>query len=342
MIAMCGNTSEKIPYFDFAVVIPLYNKKKYIGRCLETALAALDTYEAFAKINCESYRRPEIIVIDDGSTDEGATVVKSRFLQDPRVKLHTQTNLGAAATRNAGSRLTSSKYIAFLDADDAWCIDHIIEMARLVIKHPKAVMIATSYYQVLADGCRRDPDFAHVPKKKAGLIERYFLSMAHGSMPICSSAVAVDRKTMFSAGGFPNGTTHGEDRVFWAEMAQHGQVAWSPRKTSIYHLNAENRSENTWKPEKATAYRAYLISLLVRQNLHPQLRKDISENISSETFYLAHNCILKGYTTFTQLLLQDLRKTGDYAAVISLEKCISKPQTSYSVIYPPNKERLAG
>ncbi len=87
------------------VVIPLYNKGTLVRRALNSVLS--QTYQNF-----------EVVVVDDGSTDEGPDVV--RECSDSRVRLIGQANAGPGAARNRGAREMQVPYLAFLDADDEW------------------------------------------------------------------------------------------------------------------------------------------------------------------------------------------------------------------------------
>ncbi len=88
-----------------SVIVPIYNKAKYIAACLEGALS-----QTLADI--------EVICVDDGSTDGSGSIAGEFAKKDSRVKLISQPNLGAGAARNAGIRAAKGEYIAFLDADD--------------------------------------------------------------------------------------------------------------------------------------------------------------------------------------------------------------------------------
>lgn len=88
-------------------IVPMYNMGKYIARCLETLV--------HQDINPEQY---EILVVDDGSLDESAAIVKNYQKQYNQVKYIYQTNKGQAAARNVGIRIAQGKYICFVDADD--------------------------------------------------------------------------------------------------------------------------------------------------------------------------------------------------------------------------------
>jgi glycosyltransferase involved in cell wall biosynthesis len=85
-----------------SIVIPCYNSERYIGEAIESALG-------------QTYPNIEVIVIDDGSTDDSASIIQ-RFL--PRIKFDRQPNRGACAARNAGLRLAEGPFVKFNDADD--------------------------------------------------------------------------------------------------------------------------------------------------------------------------------------------------------------------------------
>ena len=88
-----------------SVIIPLFNKAPYVARALHSVLA--QTFTDF-----------EVIVVDDGSTDDGGSVV--RQFADDRVRMIKQDNGGPGAARNRGLAEAQGEYVAFLDADDCW------------------------------------------------------------------------------------------------------------------------------------------------------------------------------------------------------------------------------
>ena len=95
-----------------SVVVPLYNKIRYIGRCLESILQ-------------QTYWDLEVIVVDDGSTDGGEEYVRN--CPDLRVRLIRQANACPGAARNRGVREARGEFIAMLDADDAWEPNYVAE-----------------------------------------------------------------------------------------------------------------------------------------------------------------------------------------------------------------------
>lgn len=114
----------------FSVVIPLYNKQAYIADTLRTVFA--QTYADF-----------EVVVVDDGSTDDSAATVLAH--SDARLRLIRQPNAGVSAARNRGVAEARGSIIAFLDADDRWEPHHLETLADLVKLYPRCGAFATSY-----------------------------------------------------------------------------------------------------------------------------------------------------------------------------------------------------
>lgn len=108
-----------------SVIIPAYNREHTIGRAMRSVLH--QTFQDF-----------EIIVVDDGSTDGTAKVIK-RF-RDPRIRhLHHEKNRGAAAARNTGIKAACGEYIAFLDSDDEWLPEKLDEQIGALQNAPDGV-----------------------------------------------------------------------------------------------------------------------------------------------------------------------------------------------------------
>lgn len=112
----------------FSVVIPLYNRESLIDKTIESVLKQ-DTDRLF-----------EVIVVDDGSKDKSADVVKS--IEDNRITYVYQQNAGANVARNRGIDLAKGKYIALLDSDDVFLPDHLSTSARLLDENPDMVVYA--------------------------------------------------------------------------------------------------------------------------------------------------------------------------------------------------------
>ena len=116
-----------------SAIIPAYNSEKYITETLDSVFA-------------QTYRPVEIIIIDDGSTDRTAEIVKNyRATEDNETKLIYiyQQNSGPSKARNTGIQSATGKYIAFLDADDLWTDDKLLKQMQLFKKAPDIDVVFT-------------------------------------------------------------------------------------------------------------------------------------------------------------------------------------------------------
>src|SRR5690625_5271022 len=113
-----------------SVVIPLYNKEKHISRAVNSVLN-------------QTYKNFELIIIDDGSTD-GSLAVVEKF-DDSRIKVFTFKNNGVSVARNLGIEKAKYSYIAFLDADDEWEENFLLNVKKLIQTYPECGMYATLY-----------------------------------------------------------------------------------------------------------------------------------------------------------------------------------------------------
>ena len=117
----------------FSVVIPLYNKEKYIKRAINSVLN--QTFQNF-----------EIIVVNDGSTDNSLSVV--RKIKDKRLRIFNQKNLGVSNARNKGIKNSKGNYIALLDADDKFLNNYLETIVKLIIKYPNNSFFGTAFKRV--------------------------------------------------------------------------------------------------------------------------------------------------------------------------------------------------
>lgn len=206
----------------FSVVMPLYNKARYVSHAIDSVLA--QTGHEF-----------EVVVIDDGSTDGGAEVVRTR--NDPRVQLLQQPNSGVSAARNAGIRAARGKYIAFLDADDYYLPGFFDAIGDLIHRFPEAGTFATNFRRVWENGqveANGGQDFNS--SGPIGLVGDFYRYWADGPM-FFTSCVVVRRGIFFEHDiFFPVGERLGEDQDVWFRLAEQYPVAYCRRELSAYRV----------------------------------------------------------------------------------------------------------
>ncbi len=214
---------------SISVVIPLYNKRDEVGATLRSVLA-------------QTLPPVEVIVVDDGSTDGGAEVV--RTVGGPSVRLISQSNAGVSAARNRGAAQAQGAYVAFLDADDRWEPGFLAEIAAMIREFPGCGIYSTAFWVVGREG--RFP--APCPDRR-GVVGNFFRDSAHRYISIPSASV-VPRHVFDEVGGFPPGMKIGEDLYLWVKIARRLPVCFSPARLVCYSKTAANRSAAIYMPEK--------------------------------------------------------------------------------------------
>lgn len=125
---MHGTMEKKL----VTVVVPVYNIEKYVGKCLKSLID-------------QKYRKIEIIVVNDGSTDDSLVVCET-FLYDKRVTLLTKNNGGLSSARNYGMNYAHGEYIIFVDGDDFCHETYIQDLVNDIIKYNADISICNFYY----------------------------------------------------------------------------------------------------------------------------------------------------------------------------------------------------
>lgn len=218
----------------FSIVVPVYNKRESVGRCIDSVLAQL--FKSF-----------ELILVDDGSTDGSLDVCKNR-LNDPRIKLIPQKNQGVACARNKGWQLARSSYICFLDADDSWSPSFLQEIYELIAKSPSSGFFSCRYKTIMEDGSIFIGNLK-LPKGHKGKVDNFISAYRSSRSLICSSNICIRQDLLEKIGGFPSGIKVGEDVYLWLRLGLISEFSFSANIAATVHRDAENRTKVRVKPQ---------------------------------------------------------------------------------------------
>lgn len=206
-----------------SVVIPLFNKESAIECTLRSVL--------------RQTRQPdEVIVVDDGSTDRSASVVKRLLEAEPTkipVRLLEQANQGVSVARNHGADQARSDFIAFLDADDEWLPDCVAEFERLARAFSEATVLTVLLARSSPNGPLPFP--SPLPPGFFGELTHPLRVYRKGYGLIQSSNVAIRRDAWWKLGGFPVGAQSGEDIAAWLKLMTTERLAHSGKAGSVWH-----------------------------------------------------------------------------------------------------------
>lgn len=217
-----------------SIVIPTYNCAHYITEAIQSVLQ-------------QTYKDIEIIVVDDGSTDNTKEILEL-YIGKGIIKYIYQNNQGPGAARNSGIRASRGDFIAFLDADDALTLDSLEKRLRLMESVSLLDLIFSDFYmeedfvQTFKIGFLKKEKFLRKFSKsieytiQAGIVFRKDLYRNFFRTPlfICTDTVLA-RKSLFSRTGlFKTDIYAGEDTGMWLRMVMHGRVGYIDSPLAYY------------------------------------------------------------------------------------------------------------
>lgn len=242
-----------------SVIVPTYNRAYCICRAIES-------------VRNQTYPNWEVIIVDDGSTDETPSLIASTYGNEPRVKYLRQKNGGVSAARNTGIRAAVGDYVALLDSDDIWKPWKLEVQLDCFREFPQIGMVWTDFEAVDAAGDIVKPRYlrtmyeayrfypkssslfassrslagvtraANLPETDAGVyVGNIYTAMLRGSL-VHTSTVMLSRDRIEKVKGFDETLTlSGEDYDFHFRTCKWGDVCFVDLPSTIYQLDFEDR-----------------------------------------------------------------------------------------------------
>jgi glycosyltransferase involved in cell wall biosynthesis len=203
-----------------SVIIPCYNAERYIAETLESVFA-------------QTYPTIEVVVVDDGSTDNTVEVLKSY-----KVQLIQQRNRGVSAARNNGIRHSRGKYVLFLDHDDRLLPKAVAVGVRVLEEHPDCVMAVGEHRYIGSNGEPLGRSGKHMGDR-----DPYLVLLEHNFVETPCSALH-RRSTLFTAGMFDESLFGAEDHELYLRLARSGSIIAHEEEVSEYRQHESNSSRD--------------------------------------------------------------------------------------------------
>jgi len=228
-----GPRSDESPLVS--VVIPAYNAADYIAAAVASVLE-------------QDYPNREVIVVDDGSTDDTPAVLAAH---DSHIRRITQANAGVAAARNRGIEAAAGEYIAFLDADDVWLPGKLAVQVAYMERHGDVDMVQGRWEEwwPAADGSGFAPKetVAAAPPRdgreppplvadRSGWIYHRLLT----GFIVFTSVVMARRRLIEQLGPFDTHLPIGEDFEYWLRASRHTEIHTLDRPMALYRQHRES------------------------------------------------------------------------------------------------------
>lgn len=214
-----------------SVIVPLFNKAATVRRTLRS-------------IGAQTYTHWEAIVVDDGSTDDGPSIVEG--MGDSRFRLIRQTNAGPGAARNRGLRESHGEYVAFLDADDEWKPEYLAKAVGILDDPSSPAAVTSGWWEEPLH--RKGPAFAD--RLQPGLYRvtpEWDAQQLVERLIVFSPCSTVGRREVVEAyGGFYDqaGCRYGEDAHLWLKVLLNEPCYLSLEPLAVFHRDASELSGN--------------------------------------------------------------------------------------------------
>lgn len=267
-----------------SIIIPTYNCSKYIGGAIESALN-------------QSYPDYEIIVIDDGSTDDTVEVL-NKYISNECIRYIYQKNQGPGAARNKGIVLSEGEYICFLDSDDELGPDSLKLRQEVLDSYDDIMMVFTEYAIRTLDNDYIKGYLRHhncLEYFKDSIVQRIdnvvsfngnFVDLFYSfsPQPIWTGTVMLKKAVIDTVGYFRTDISIAEDTDYWTRIAERYTIGYIDKSTAVYN---HHRSNLTQKNEEK--YHLDRIKSLKSVKVTTHTRKSIiDQNISASQFSLGY------------------------------------------------------
>jgi len=220
-----------------SVVIPTYNCAQYITEAIESVLN-------------QTYKDIEIIVVDDGSTDNTKEILLT-YIEEGLIQYIFQNNQGPGSARNTGIKESQGEFIAFLDADDTIESTSVNERVEMLKKYKEISLVFTDFF-VLDNSkinCQREPilkknHFLNKVRKVIKLIDQesvvfskdfYYFYLRLSPRPICMPTVMLRKRCVEEYGLFDTTFEIGEDNEYWMRIIRNNYVGFINKPLGCYH-----------------------------------------------------------------------------------------------------------
>lgn len=281
----------------FTVIIPLYNKEKYISEAIESILN--QTFTDF-----------EVLIINDCSTDKSVEIA-SKFVSEKVQIIHHEKNRGLAATRNTGIKKANSNYVTFLDADDLWKPHFLEKIYNLIQNFPDARIFGTNYEEIW-DKTIKNPhnNSDSLPENFVGYVNFFKINIKQGLYN--HGSVCLHKEVYENVGFYNENIQLSQDLDFNIRANYHYKLAYDNSVQMSYFMQTDNQltrssivnktipdydlyedwAKNNSDLKKYLDFERYVLGKRLKKNNDSRWKKMIA-NIDSNNLNWKQNLLLR-------------------------------------------------
>jgi len=210
----------------------------------------------------QSFKDFEVIIINDGSTDNSEKIIKS--FVDKRIRLITTGNQGASIARNTGIMEASSNYLALLDGDDTWETSYLQHIYDAIHKFTDIKIFTVGVAQKYAE--KTVPVTYNFKQTQLYGIHNYFESSKKYTL-LTSSSVVFNKSILTKTGLFDTSIVSGQDTDLWIRFGLNYNIVFINKKLAYYNYDASSLSNTTFELNKKLKFNKYLNEEKENKNL---------------------------------------------------------------------------
>lgn len=276
-----------------SVVMPVFNGERYLQEALDSVLG-------------QTWTDLELVVVDDGSTDGTAEILRRQ--SDDRVRVLSQRNTGIAGALNAGIKAARGRYVARMDADDRSLPDRLSRQLGRLELEPDLALLGASFYSISDDGHRLDlvPTLLADEELRRDLFVR--CPFGHGT-------VVARRQVLLEVGGYDARAVPAEDYDLWSRVMAAHRVANLPEALYEYRVHPGNTPKSRGQlAAEAVRDRVWQTALLEPPS-PPQVVSDVRRYLSTGDL---GRSLASAYVRQHLSLLRECARRGRWSAVLRL------------------------
>lgn len=257
----------------FSVLIPVYNKEKYLSKTIESVLK-------------QSFTDFELILVNDGSTDSSEEIIKT--FNDTRIHYIHQKNQGVSAARNAGIKAANANYISLLDADDLWKENYLEQINTLIEGYPKQHVFA-AVCAIESRGSTYKPTYsiANLSPNKSYVVS--YFTASYINTILTSSSTVLHKDVFEKIGNYNPKLQSGEDTDFWIRLGLCYKVVFLNTPLATYRFEPSSLSNSPKRVKETIDLDSY--------EKHITKHKDLKKFLDLNRYSLALQAKITGNKT---------------------------------------------
>lgn len=218
--------------------MPAYNSSKYISETIDSIIH-------------QTHKDWELIIINDGSTDNTFDIIETYAKNNEKIKIFTVQNSGVSAARNFGVDQSKYNWLAFCDSDDLWLSNKLEKQCEFIEENPDVGLVASAFWNMGSLGNKGQK----VKNDKPNTIEEFHKMNLQGVVFRPRTSTVVVSKDIFnSVGGFNHTLTVSEDTDLFDRIAQKTICICLPEPLMYYRLHTSSLSSQQFRKQFMTGY----------------------------------------------------------------------------------------